>query len=60
MLAALLRALAFPKRMSWDAWIDDGKGAFPFGRPIRWMVALLGGQVVPFAIHGVAGGARDR
>ena len=28
-----LRALAFPKRMSWDAWLDDGKGAFPFGRP---------------------------
>ena len=35
----LLRALAFPKRMSWDAWLDDGRGAFPFGRPIRWLVA---------------------
>ena len=43
-LAALLRALAFPKRMSWDAWLEDGKGAFPFGRPIRWLVALLGGH----------------
>ena len=38
-LAALLRGLAFPKRMSWDAWLEDGKGTFPFGRPIRWMVA---------------------
>jgi hypothetical protein len=44
-LASTLRALAFPKRMSWDAWLDDGKGAFPFGRPIRWVVALLGGAV---------------
>ena len=32
-LAGVLRALAFPKRMSWDAWLDDGRGAFPFGRP---------------------------
>src|SRR5262245_52986003 len=39
--AVTLRALPFPKRMSWDAWLEDGKGAFPFGRPIRWIVALL-------------------
>jgi glycyl-tRNA synthetase beta chain len=57
-IAALLRALAFPKRMSWDAWLEDGKGAFPFGRPIRWLVLLLGGEVVPFAIHGLVAGAR--
>jgi glycyl-tRNA synthetase beta chain len=50
-IGSVLRALAFPKRMSWDAWIDDGKGAFPFGRPIRWMVALVDGRVVPFTIH---------
>jgi len=58
-IGTVLRAIAFPRRMSWDAWIDDGKGAFPFGRPIRWLVALLGGAVVPFAIraleHGGAG-----
>jgi glycyl-tRNA synthetase beta chain len=57
-LAALLRALAFPKRMSWDAWLEDGKGAFPFGRPIRWLVALLDGKVVPFQIHALAEGAK--
>ena len=61
LLAGVLRALAFPKRMSWDAWLDDGRGAFPFGRPIRWLVLLLDSQVVPFAIRaqtaGVAGGA---
>ena len=32
LLAALLRGLAFPKRMSWDAWLEDGKGAFPSTR----------------------------
>jgi glycyl-tRNA synthetase beta chain len=51
LLAGVLRALAFPKRMSWDAWLDDGRGAFPFGRPIRWLVLLLDGAIVPFAIH---------
>jgi glycyl-tRNA synthetase beta chain len=50
-VGAALRSLAFPKRMSWDAWLEDGKGSLPFGRPIRWIVALLGGDVVPFTIH---------
>ena len=57
-IGSVLRAIAFPKRMSWDAWIDDGKGAFPFGRPIRWMVALLDGRVVPFAIHAMVDDAQ--
>ncbi len=57
-IASVLRALAFPKRMSWDAWLEDGKGTFPFGRPIRWMVALLDGEVVPFTIFGAVAGAK--
>lgn len=60
LLASVLRALAFPKRMSWDAWLDDGKGAFPFGRPIRWLVFLLDGEIVPFRIHEMEGGAKGR
>jgi len=60
LLAAGLRGLAFPKRMSWDAWIDDGKGAFPFGRPIRWLVAMLDGTVVPFVIYELEGGAKGK
>ncbi len=60
LLASLLRSLAFPKRMSWDAWLDDGKGAFRFGRPIRWLVALLGGRVVPFTIYELENGAKGR
>jgi glycyl-tRNA synthetase beta chain len=49
--AILLRILSFRKRMSWDAWLPDGRGAFPFGRPIRWLVMLFGGKVVPFSIY---------
>ncbi|MDP6604941.1 MAG: glycine--tRNA ligase subunit beta [Dehalococcoidia bacterium] len=49
-LAATLRDLAFPKQMQWDAQLDDGKGELPFGRPIRWLVFLLDGQIVPFTI----------
>lgn len=59
-IAGSLRGLSFPKRMSWDAWLDDGKGAFPFGRPIRWMVALLGGTVVPFSVFEQKDGAAGR
>ena len=58
LLAGVLRGLAFPKRMSWDAWLEDGRGAFPFGRPIRWLVFLFDGAVVPFAIHALHDGAR--
>jgi glycyl-tRNA synthetase beta chain len=60
LLASVLRALAFPKRMSWDAWLDDGRGAFPFGRPIRWLALLLDGEVVPFHIFELAAGAKGR
>ncbi len=49
-LASALRALPFPKQMRWDALLDDGKGELPFGRPIRWIVFLFGGRVVPFGI----------
>jgi glycyl-tRNA synthetase beta chain len=50
-MASTLRSLSFPKFMNWDATLADGKGAFPFGRPIRWMVALYGENVVPFEIR---------
>ncbi len=49
-LTTALRSLAFPKLMRWDARLEDGKGDFPFGRPIRWVVFLYGGRVVPFSI----------
>ena len=49
-LAATLRDLAFPKAMRWDAALDDGRGEFLFGRPIRWLVFLYASRVVPFEI----------
>lgn len=51
---AVLRDLAFPKQMHWDAWLDDGKGELVFGRPIRWLVFLFGGRVMPFTIRRTA------
>lgn len=48
--AATLRDLAFPKQMNWDARLEDGRGTLPFGRPIRWILFLYGGRVVPFEI----------
>lgn len=49
-LRGLLRGLAFPKTMHWDAMLDDSRGELLFGRPIRWLLFLYGGRVVPFAI----------
>lgn len=49
-LTNVLRAMTFPKQMRWDASLDDGKGELPFGRPIRWILYLYGGRVVPFTI----------
>jgi len=50
-LGAVLRDLSFPKAMRWDAWIDDGRGELLFGRPVRWILFLYGGRVVPFEIR---------
>lgn len=50
LLGSLLRDLAFPKQMHWDAMLEDGKGELVFGRPIRWLLYLYGGRVVPFTI----------
>jgi glycyl-tRNA synthetase beta chain len=50
-MGTLLRSLTFPKQMRWDAYLDDGKGDLVFARPIRWLVLLYGGRVVPFVIR---------
>jgi len=50
LMSGLLRDLAFPKQMHWDARLDDGRGELLFGRPIRWLLFLYGGRVVPFTI----------
>ncbi|OGB92022.1 MAG: glycine--tRNA ligase subunit beta, partial [candidate division NC10 bacterium RBG_16_65_8] len=47
LLPKLLGALAFPKFMRW------GEGTFRFVRPIRWLLALYDGRVVPFEVDGL-------
>jgi len=51
LMGGLLRDMTFPKQMRWDAYLEDGKGDLPFARPIRWLVLLYGGRVVPFVIR---------
>lgn len=47
---AAIAALSFPKKMHW------GAGEFTFGRPIRWILALLDDQVVEFEVGGTVSG----
>jgi glycyl-tRNA synthetase beta chain len=57
LLGGVLRDLTFPKQMHWDAMLDDGRGELLFGRPIRWLLFLYGGRVVPFTIGRTPGAA---
>jgi len=47
-------AVGFPKSMHW------GKDGFQFARPIRWIVALLGDEVLSLRLAGVAAGRATR
>jgi len=60
LLALLLRELTFTKPMHWDAQLNDGKGELMFGRPIRWLLFLYGGRVVPFTIARSANASSPR
>lgn len=51
-LPQLVSGLAFPKAMKWN------ETGVRFARPIRWVVALLGGKVVPVQIAGLQSGNR--
>jgi glycyl-tRNA synthetase beta chain len=51
-LPGVILGLYFPKTMYWT-----GKGGPRFIRPIRWIVALLGENVIPFELAGVRSGA---
>lgn len=54
-LPPLILKIQWPKSMVWK-----GKGTERFIRPIRWLVALLGDEVVPFEIGGVKSGNTTR
>lgn len=47
LLMDILTSLSFPKTMRWADY------EFRFVRPIRWMVALFGDQIIPVEICGV-------
>ncbi|GAA3407509.1 glycine--tRNA ligase subunit beta [Paenibacillus hodogayensis] len=49
-LPALVTSLTFPKNMRWGSY------ELRYVRPIRWLVALHGAEVVPFEITGVSSG----
>jgi len=51
-LPGMILQIYFPKSMYWT-----GKGGPRFIRPIRWLVALLGDEVVPFELASVRSGA---
>jgi glycyl-tRNA synthetase beta chain len=54
LLSHTVTGLYFPKLMRW------GGGAMRFVRPVRWIVCLLDGEVVPMEIGSVASGRTSR
>ncbi len=54
LLPEILASLTFPKSMRWN------ETAVAFARPIRWIVAMYDGQLVPFQYAGVASGDLSR
>ncbi len=53
-LPGLIASLHFEKTMRWN------KSNVAFSRPIRWLLALFGSQVVPFEYAGLLSGNRTR
>jgi glycyl-tRNA synthetase beta chain len=49
-----ITGLRFQKSMRW------GSGELRFVRPLHWVLALLGGRVLPFELEGIAAGGRTR
>jgi glycyl-tRNA synthetase len=49
-LPTLISSLEFPKAMRW------GEHSMTFARPIRWIVALLGKDIIPFQLEHIVSG----
>jgi len=58
LLPDVIRALPVKKSMSWLCTACDGEEAasIRFSRPVRWIVALLGEDVIPFTFASIASG----
>ena len=50
LLPQLILDLTFPKNMRW------GTSSLRFARPIHWIVALYGAEVIPFSLEGIGSG----
>ena len=53
LLPEWIETLRFPKTMRWETKSEDPHGFARFARPVRWLVALLGDQVIN-CIYGAA------
>ncbi|MDQ1120567.1 MULTISPECIES: glycine--tRNA ligase subunit beta [Pseudoxanthomonas] len=53
-IAEAVAAMPIPKPMRW------GDHDYAFARPVQWLVALLGGQVIDTTLMGVAAGRESR
>ena len=49
-----LESLSFPKKMRWGGY------DFAFGRPVRWLLALLDGDVIEFSVENLTSGRETR
>lgn len=49
-LTSIIQSLSFPKNMRWGAY------EMRFVRPIRWMVALFGREIIPMTLAGITSG----
>ena len=54
LLGELARAIAWPKSQRWG-WSETA-----FVRPVQWLVALFGGEVVPLTWAGITAGRHSR
>ena len=52
LLPQLILDLSFPKNMRW------GTSSLRFARPIHWIAALYGAEVIPFSLEGIPSGRR--
>lgn len=52
LLPHLVEKISFPKAMKWN------ETGLRFARPVRWIVALFGGKVIPVQVAGITAGNR--
>jgi len=61
-MPALIAGISFGKTMRWlpSSEVGGSGPSVSFSRPIRWLVCLLGSQILPFTYAGVVSGRTSR